>query len=143
MWKQLYDGFLQFMTITWAEFMRSNGSAGKAIRDNFQNKIYPQVGLFLFFLSVVFVIFFYYYLNHRFGRYYSVKSWVSWLFAASIIVGVLSYYMANRALNNPAIDVSRHLLWFAVINTIYAGILFLLFSLVFKWGSRMGKRTPF
>jgi hypothetical protein len=139
----LYDGFLQFMTITWAVFMRSNGSQGKAIRDNFQNKIYPEVGLYLFGLSVIMTVLYYYYLNWRFGRYYSVKSWAGTLLGGSLLLAVISYIKAKDMLDNPAIDMSKHLQWFAAINGIYSGTLFLLFSMLIKWWSPMGRRTPF
>jgi len=143
MWQKLYDSFLQFMTVSWADFLRMNRSAGRAVKDSFQYKVYPEVGLSLLVIGGMFAFFYYYYLNARFGRYYSVKSWLVMLFISSIVVGVVTYLRTKSILDGPSIDVSQQLLSLSLINTIYAAFLFLLMSLIIKWYSPMGKRTPF
>jgi hypothetical protein len=143
MWKNLYDSFLQSMTVSWAQFMQVNHSPGRIVRDNFQNKIYPEIGLYLIVLTVIFSVFYYYYLNSRFGRYYSLGSWFFLLGLCSIAVWLTTWLRARSILEDPIIDVSSQLLWIGIINAIYAAVLFVLLALLLKWGSPMGKRTPF
>jgi len=143
MWKSLYDSFLQSMTVQWAKFIQDNKSCGKAVRDNFQNKVYSEIGLYAIIITLILSVSFYYYFNLRFGRYYSLKSWIITLCLNSILVGIATYFLTKGILNNPICDASRQLLWISLINAIYAAIFFFLISLVIKWGSPMGKRTPF
>jgi hypothetical protein len=143
MWKNLYDSFLQSMTLTWADFMRINHSNGRLVRDNFQNKIYPEIGIYFIFVTVVMALFFYYYLNARFGRYYTLKSWLLILGLNSGIVWLVTYLRAKTILQGHVIDVSKQLLWIGIINAVYAALLFFVISVLIKWASPMGKRTPF
>ena len=143
MWKSIYDSFLQLMTVSWAEFIRINKSTGRIVRDNFQSKVYPEIGLYLIAITLVLSLFYYYYLNFRFGKYYKKRAWVVILILNSSVVGIVTYLRANNLLDNPVIDVSKHLLWISLINALYAAILFFIFSLIIKWKSPMGKRTPF
>lgn len=142
MWRSLYDPLLQALTATWAAFIRSNSSDGKEIQDLFREKIYPEIALILVLVVVSFGVFYYYYLNLRFGRYYSIKTWWAILGIASIVAGIITYWKAHKILDNPLVDVSNHLLWIGIINAVYAAILFFIFSLMIKWRSPMGKRTP-
>lgn len=143
MWKSLYDSFLQLMTMPWAKFIQDKKSCGRIVRDSFQNKIYGEIGLYAIAIAVFFSVFFYYYLNSKFGRYYAFKSWVVTLLLTSVLVGLATYFGAKNILDNPICDVSMHLLWISIINAVYAGVLFFAISLVIKWKSPMGKRTPF
>jgi hypothetical protein len=143
MWKSIYDSFLQLMTVSWAEFIKKNKSTGSAVRDNFRINIYPEIGLYLIAISLALTLFYYYYLNLRFGKYYKQRAWFVILTVNSLIVGTITYLRADKLLDNPVIDVSKHLLWISLINAIYAAILFFIISLIIKWSSPMGKRTPF
>jgi hypothetical protein len=131
------------MTLSWAQFMQMNHTPGRIIRDNFQNRIYPEIGLYLLGITLLFSLIYYYWLNGRFGRYYTLRSWLVVLVVCFLTVWIVTYFRANVLLDRPVIDVSKHLLWIGIINAIYSAILFFLFALVFKWGSPMGKRTPF
>lgn len=142
MWKALYDIFLQSMTTSWARFLTENKTVGKSVRDNFQNRIYPEIGLYMIVITFVSCLFFYYYLNLKFGRYYSALSWFIALSVNSVLVGIVTYRVGKKMLGGPPIDVSGHLLWISIINSIYAIGLFFLLSAIMKWKSPMGKRTP-
>jgi hypothetical protein len=143
MWKDLYDSFLQSMTVSWAHFMAQNSSAGRVVRDDFQNRIYADAGLWLLVLSIGFSVIYYYYLNRRFGRYYSLGAWFVLLFISSLSVWLATWIRTRAILQDPSIDVSRQVLWMGLINAFYGAILFFLLALVLKWASPMGKRTPF
>lgn len=143
MWKNLYDFLLQSLTVTWAEFIQKNKSCGTLVRNNFQSKVYADVGLYLIVSTLIVTLFFYYYLNSKFGRYYSLKSWFIALLINSLLIGLLSYYATKSILDNPICDVSRHILWISIINASYAAILFFIVSIIFKIKSPMGKKTPF
>jgi len=143
MWKSLYDALLQALTVSWAEYIRSSSSAGKMIRDNFQHNIYPDIGLIFLVVATVFGVFYYYYLNFRFGRYYTNRTWWFILGLSSITSGLITYWKVKTMLNNPIVDVSHQLLWIGIINAAYAGVFFFMVSLLIKWFSPMGKRTPF
>jgi hypothetical protein len=143
MWKSVYDQFLQAMAVRWSQYMQINQSAGKAVRDNFQNKIYSEIGIYLIAVPLVFSIIYYQYLNRRFGRYYRCSSWFLTMGICSVMVWVVTYIRAKTILAHPYIDVSQQLLWIGIINAIYACFVFFLSALIFKWSSPMGKRTPF
>jgi hypothetical protein len=143
MWKTLYDSFLQSMTVSWAAYLQMNHSPGKIVRDNFQHKVYPEIGLYMLILTLIFSWIYYYYLNGRFGRYYSLKSWLVLLGICSLVVWVVTYFRARALLQSPIIDVSSHLLWIGIINAVYSAILFFLLAFLFKWRSPMGKKAPF
>jgi hypothetical protein len=143
MWEKIYDSFLQAMTVSWAEFIRLNKTPGRAVRDSFQSNIYPDIAIYMLTVPLVFSLLFYYYFNFRFGKYYSKKSWLITLVISSISVALITYLRSAAILDDPIIDVSQHLFWISIINSIYAAILFAFYSIIIKWKSPMGKRTPF
>lgn len=143
MWKGIYDSFLQSMTISWGKFISQYKSAGTAVKNNFQNQIYPEIGLYLIFITFFSLLLFYYYLNNRFGRYYSFKSWAVALLCNSILVSLVTYFRAKSMLGHTVVNVSKHTIWISIINAVYAALLFFILSLILKIKSPMGKRTPF
>lgn len=142
-WKSLYDSLLQFLAGSWAEFTKGCGSAGRIVRDNFQKNVYPGIGIYLFVITIIFILFYYYYLNSKFGRYYSIKSWLFALLSNSSIVFLITYLRTKAILDSPVCNVSKQILFISIINAFFAAILFLILSFISKWRSPMAKRTPF
>lgn len=142
-WKNLYDSFLQSLTSTWGEVLRTCGSEGRLIKDNFQNKVYPDIGLYLAGVTLITVLIYYYYLNAKFGRYYSIWFWFLTLLSNSIIIFLITYMRTQSILNSPVCNINRHILYISFINAFFAALLFFIMSLIVKWKSPMGKKTPF
>lgn len=143
MWKGIYDPFLQTMTVSWAKYISQYRSAGTTVRNNFQNLIYPDIGLWLIVFPLMSALLYYYYLNYKFGRYYNTKYWIITMMCNAIIVGVVTYIRSKSLLGHPVINVSKHLIWISIINATYSIILFFAISFIIKSKSPMGKKTPF
>lgn len=142
-WKSLYDSFLQLLSGSWAEVMRRCGSSGRIVRDNFQNNVYPDIGLYLAGITLISVFFYYFYLNVKFGRYYSIRFWFLTLLLNSIVIFFITYLRTKSILDSPVCNINKHILYVSLINAFFAAILFFIISLIVKWKSPMGKKTPF
>lgn len=143
MWKAFYDPFLQGAAMSWGQYMSQHQSCGRKVRNTFQADIYPIIGLELLVITVLFCALYYWYLNGRFGRYYSKRAWIITLFVNSLTTAVVTFLSAKSILDNPSCSVSTQLIWITLINGLYAAALFFLLSLGAKRFSPMGKRTPF
>ena len=143
MWKGLYDTFLQLVATRWSNYLAANGSCGQAVRNNFQNQVYPEAGIILIITTLAVSLLYYYYLNFKFGRYYSLTSWFWMMLTNSLIIGVITYFITRGNLGKPMCPVSNYIIWMGIINSVYGVLLFFLVSLVLKIKSPMGKKTPF
>lgn len=143
MWKTIYDQFLQFLSSSWALYIQQNASSGRAVRDKFYSSIYMDAGLLLMFTTFLGCILYYYYFNLRFGKYYTFGSWIKYALLICFVLAMLTYLTAYYRLNDLNSPTGYHTLFISLINFLYGLILFFVFSCLMKWGSPMGKRTPF
>lgn len=143
MLKGLYDRFLQSLTTTWAVFLEKNGDPGRLFRDQFTHNMYLNAFVTLVVLAALFCWFYYYYLNGRFGNYYRWWHYLTTLFCCALLVFSVTLVTGLLTYKKFVIPTGHHIFMLSVINFIYAAALFFLLSLVIKWGSVMGKRTPF
>ena len=143
MWKNLYDEFLQRLTVPWAEFIQKFASCGRTVRDKFFSDVYPWAAFWLIAFSIVVCVFYYYYLNTRFGKYYSKKSYFLIMFINSLLIAIVTFINGKIFLGAFICSATTQILWFSIINFLYGAILFFIISVCIKWKSFMGKRTPF
>lgn len=143
MWKNLYDGFLQKLTSTWAEYLQRFTTCGRTVRDKFFSDIYSWAALWLILFSILSCAIYYYYLNAKFGKYYSRKSYFLTMLANSLLIAIATFISGRVILKSFICPTTTHLIWISIINFLYGAILFFLISIVIKWKSYMGKRTPF
>lgn len=143
MWKLFYDGPIQTATMPWSEYIQRYRSCGSTVQGNFQSNVYSLIGLEMVVISLVFALIYYYYFNYRFGRYYSGKSWGFTLALNSVVVAIATYFTTSAILDDPLCGVTSQTTWITIINFLYAGLMFFIFSIIMKWKSPMAKRTPF
>lgn len=159
MWKDLgkflYDNLLPLLTTKWPDYIKDNKGLGRMVRETFINEIYPLGSILLISITLVSTLFFYFYFNKRFGKYYSLKSWFSWLLFTSVIVGLATSLMSFYQLKTFNVSTTSFSIWIGVINMLFAMILFFGFSMLFQILSilirkifnydlsPMGNRTPF
>ncbi len=155
MWKNIYDPVLIFFTQPWARTLSTGGAQGRSMRNKFFEEIYPTAGFVLLAVSIFFALLFYFYLNNKFGIYYKIKNWFATMLLSSVIVGVITFILANSLLNTFTIPTGSFIIWLSVINFIYGAIVFFIISLIcqsiaimvrrlFAYDiSPMGNRTPF
>jgi hypothetical protein len=140
--RKLYDFLLEFTSVPWSEYSSKYGSCGERVQETFQFTIYSKISMELFGITLLFLAFYYLYLNNRFGKYYSNKAWLTVLVLNALVVALVTYFTAKGALDNPSCPVSSQLLWISFINFLLAGLTFFIFSFVFRLLSVMGKQTP-
>jgi uncharacterized membrane protein len=143
MWKNIYDLLLQKLTTPWAEFIQKYSSCGRNVRDKFFSDVYSLSGLWLILISIIICCFFYFYLNGRFGKYYSKKSYFFTMFINSSLITIATFVTGRIILHDFICPTTTRILWLSIINFFYGIIWFLFVSACIKWKSYMGKRTPF
>lgn len=144
MWKLLYDKLLQWLTsIPWAEFLKKHGAIGRTFRDRVYQDMYSYAGIYLLLISVISCIIYYYYLNSRFGNYYSNKSWCWWMFINSFLIALTTFITGKVIFGSFICPTTTHVIWLSIINFVYGLLLFFIISILVKWKSPMAKRTPF
>lgn len=155
MWKSLYDGLLQLLTIPWAEYLNENKRQGRLVRDTFFNEIYGWSGLVLLLVILISCVLYYFYFNRRFGRYYSLGTYFSWMIISSLLVGITTFIIARSFANDFISPTWSLVTWISFINIFYGVIMFFIISIVCQTIailvrkvlsidlSPMGSRTPF
>ncbi len=141
--RKLYDALLEKFYMPWAEYVRLNESCGRRVQQSFQSDIYFEVSIELLLISSISLLIYYLYLNNRFGKYYSNRSWFVTFIFNSIIVSVVTYFTASEILANPPCNVSPLIFRISLINLLLALLIFFLLSFIFRQFSLMGKRTPY
>lgn len=107
-------------------------------------ELYSDVGIWLLILTFLLVVIYYYVINSpRFHRWYH---WLSVLVGGMILQFALGFFIPRLTLEDivdgPDLAFTDYTS-FGVLNALFAGFLFFVFSLVLKWGSRNVSRTPF
>lgn len=143
MWKALYDEALQSFTMRHAQLIQKYGTPGIKVKDTLTTSTYQDVGTLLIIITLIACITYYYYFNSRFGRYYSTGSWFKFMAIAAVFVAIGTLAVVVGDLSKSTVPVKNYYFWLTFINIIYTAFLFFIISLLIKWGSPMGKRTPF
>lgn len=111
------------------------------------NSLYVPAGLILYFLTLLSVITFYYFINSiRFSRWYH---WLIVFFANAILVYIITFSLpysdySNYEIADDIIDTifSGDLHSWALVNSILAILLFIIFSFSLRWWSSNCSTTP-
>lgn len=100
------------------------------------------------FFSVLMVIIYYYVIDRP--RTSKLSVWLIFLLLNSIILSILAYVIANNTIINAHLSIGDQvpdyfidLIYFAVMNFIFAATFFLIFSSLLKWKSRNSSHVPF
>lgn len=102
--------------------------------------IYPYVGIFTLLFALVFAIVFYIVLGRSKPIWDKTVHWMITLIILLIIAFSFAYNHAQKVTDESS---DPFFFTFAMVNTLYAFIYYVLFSLVFKRFSIFAKRTPF
>lgn len=140
MWKNLYNWLLEMVTNPWAYFVTKHSAQGRLVKDIFFASIYQYAGFILLTVSVVSCMLYYFYFNRRFGRYYTRRWWVLWMFSTSFLIGFSTFLVANSMLSAFLIPTMPLVLWLSLINAFYGIILFFFVSLICQGIAILGRR---
>lgn len=143
MFKHLFDSLLQGMTVSWAEYIQKNTDSGLAFRDMFYENLYRDAFFLLLFVSVLTTFIYYLYLNANFGTYYSLKWYFFLMLTNSCVIFIASQLILYYSLKRFNCPTGPHIFSLSVISFVYGLITFFIISMLLKWFSPMGKKTPF
>ncbi len=147
MGKKIFDWLV---SPPWAEYLQRFAGCGRNVREKFFSDIYPNSLTWLLVFTVFSCLFYYYYLNGRFGRYYKRRFFYGIMIINAVIVGGITLWSSEASLKIFTCSTMRLSLTLAGLNALYsAGLYFLLSILIIKvvplFGLRstMGYKTPF
>jgi len=109
--------------------------------DPLWDDVYVTSGWLLIIITVLSLVFYYHILNRYFINWFKLKHWFYFMFFNSCIIVAVTTLVAIRIIE--PLDYSPEYLSFAIINLLYAGLFYALFSLVLCWGSPFAKFTPY
>lgn len=142
MWKLLYDQLVQLLTIGHAQYVQRYETAGRGVRNMLYTSTYLNAGVVLVATSLTVCVLYYYYFNMRFGRYYSSASWFRFAIINMVLTAVVTFLIVHNDLGKMSIPVKGYYFSLTLINIVYSIILFFIISMLIKWKSPMGKRSP-
>lgn len=143
MWKIIFDNFFQTLNLPWSQYLQKYTECGRSVMDSFYYNIYPTSGVWLIIISLIFCFLFYYYFNYRFGRYYTIKWYIVFSVLNCFFVFIVTFGIAYFNLHKFSCVIFSLYLIFGLINSLYSALIFFIISILIKWWSPMGKRTPF
>lgn len=141
--KSIYDYIFQLLNQPWNQYVQKYTECGRSVMDSFYYIIYPTSGVWLIIISLIFCFLFYYYFNYHYGRYYKIKWFIVFLVLNSLIVFLVTFGISYFNLHKFSCTLFSQYLSFGLINFFYSALLFFIISIIIKWWSPMGKRTPF
>jgi len=115
--------------------------------DMYNQNLYITIGLCMVLIPIVVLVIYYYAVNSvKFA-----KRWYWWLLVAilcAINFGIaystsyneLSYLYEQQ---NKALPYSMEFVSFSLINALWTFVISFIWSMIIKWGSKQGRRTPF
>lgn len=107
--------------------------------DEFETNIFPAVGIITFVIAIVFCLLFYVVLGRWKNIWYSVTHWVITI----VIVAAIGFGLAIMQAKNAIELFDNYILLFALYNALFAAVVFIAFSFLFKNFSIFSRRTPF
>jgi hypothetical protein len=115
---------------------------------DFSNEMYDSgayvtIGVIMIFSSLILMTL-YYYLLSSYGNLYKRLFWFIWLLIIAIINFAVAYYYSIVELENLQLNYgfTEHFN-FSIVNVLWTVIFSFLFSLILKFKSIQGSRTPF
>lgn len=104
----------------------------------YRGSIFSSVGILSFIISVVIALIFYVGLGRWKPVFHKITHWLITILVVVIVGFGLAFNIANGVL----VHVDGYLIQFALFNSIYSALYFIIFSFVFKRFSIYSKRTP-
>lgn len=104
-------------------------------------KIYVNTGFWLSIFAILITVLYYYYFNFFFIKFYRKSMWFVFLFINSVINFIIAIFISTYLGEFEITEAS--VLFFGMINFLYAAIFYFIFSIIIKWWSPNGKNTPF
>ncbi len=104
------------------------------------DEVYTTTGFFLIVCSFILAIIYYYVLNKFFLHWFKMKRWFLIMLINSLIVSLIAYGIAISKLQTAWLD--GDVLSFALINLLYAAVMYFIASCMLCWGSPRAKYTP-
>lgn len=112
---------------------------GKTIYPEYKDHIYPFIGLFTFLLAFALAFIFYIIIGRKWTVWYKTTHWIITMVVILFIAFAFAFnYAEEETGGNTPFDYT-----FAMVNTLYAFIYYILFSILLKRFSIFAKRTPF
>lgn len=107
--------------------------------DEFETTIFPAVGIITFVIAIVFCLLFYVALGRWRALWYTTTHWVITI----ALVAAVGFGLAVMQAKN-AIDLfDNYILLFALYNALFAAVVFIAVSFLFRNFSIFSRRTPF
>ena len=106
----------------------------------FATDVYPFVGLFTLIFAITVTFIFYVVLGRNWPVWDKV---IHWVITMVILLIVAFYFAFNKAQTATGESEDSFFFTFSFVNTLYAFIYYILFSILFKRFSIFAKRTPF
>ena len=132
-----------FLIAIYEKFLRSVAQIPSNTVTTWRNDVFPLSLWLLLAITFVAAILFYFFYNRLYSSYNSIGSWFRTFLLSGFLTGVVSFVIAYSAFSKAFKPVLTLSLWYAVLNLLYGLILFFVFSLLFKWFSTNGRKTPF
>lgn len=114
---------------------------GKNDDPTYVTNIFPSVGLFSLIGAVVFAVIFYLLLGRYTHIWYNRKHWIITLIVLLLFAGAFALLNAKSQIGADSFD--SFMVIFSLVNSLYVGLYFFVFSLLLKRFSIHAKRTPF
>jgi hypothetical protein len=113
----------------------------------YDNSLYVSVGLVAFFSSLIWMVIYYYLINHpRYDKWYH---WLGYVVAAGLGNAGFAYWTIGSKIEllfakvDEPVPFSTEFFSFAIVNFIWTLVLCFAFSMPLKWGSTNLRKTPF
>lgn len=116
--------------------------------DNFSNDMfssgaYVTIGCIML-LSTFIMESVYYYFISSFGNLFRVVYWFIWLAVIALINFLVAYYFSTIAMQDMELEYGfNEYFYFSIVNVLWAMLFSFIFSLILKFKSVKGSRTPF
>ncbi|WP_338793707.1 hypothetical protein [Bernardetia sp. MNP-M8] len=132
-----------FLMFIYEKFLRSVAQIPSNTVATWRNDVFPLTLWLLLAITIVMAILFYFFYNRLYSSYNSFGSWFRTFLLNGFLTGVVAFIIAYSAFSKAFKPVLTLSLWYAVINLLYGFLLFFVLSMIFKWFSTNGRKTPF
>jgi len=114
--------------------------------DLFNNKLYMPVGLTLLISGLVFMVVYYYVINHpRFNRWFH---WIFYVLFLCLLNFIYAYFTTKNELsliyenNGTPLPYSFEFYTFSLVNAFWVFLWAIILSFIIRWGSKNCSTTP-
>ena len=114
---------------------------GQNVDPTYAASVYPSVGLFTLIFAFSFAVIFYLVLGRWKPIWDKLRHWV---ITIVLLIGLSAFFALTQAKGATAEESFNSFMYkFSMVNSFYAVVYFILFSLLLKRASIFAKRTPF